>query len=171
MLLKLTKKLNNHCGQKDIDYLDNSNITENLLGVEKLHLNRKVTVFTKNLLQYLNNVWLSSDTTGHDSIPKISKYSAKDNTAEEVKFQKNQSKISINFDLLFNNNANDEKQTNTLKNIRIKDLQKVFLSHINMNSIRNKLDSFFEFTYDLADFLAVIETKLDSSLPTGQFNP
>ena len=56
MLLKLTKKLNNHCGQKDIDYLDNSNITENLLGVEKLHLNRKVTVFTKNLLQYLNNV-------------------------------------------------------------------------------------------------------------------
>ena len=73
--------------------------------------------------------------------------------------------------MLFNNNANDEKQTNTLKNIRIKDLQKVFLSHINMNSIRNKLDSFFEFTYDLADFLAVIETKLDSSLPTGQSNP
>ena len=71
----------------------------------------------------------------------------------------------------FNNNANDEKQTNTLKNIRIKDLQKVFLSHININSIRNKLDSLFEFTYDLADFLAVNETKLDSSLPTEQFNP
>ena len=53
---KTNKKLNNHCGQKDIDYLDNSNITENLLGVKKLHLNRKVTVFTKNLLQYLNNV-------------------------------------------------------------------------------------------------------------------
>ena len=29
--------------------------------------------FAKNLLKYLTNVWLSSDTTGHDSVPKISK--------------------------------------------------------------------------------------------------
>ena len=39
-----------------------------------------------------------------------------------------------------------------------------------MNSIRNKLDSLFEFTYSLVNFLAVSETKLDSSFPTGQFN-
>ena len=32
------------------------------------------------------------------------------------------------------------------------------------------MDSIFEFTYDLVDFLAVSETKLDSSFLTGQFN-
>ena len=32
------------------------------------------------------------------------------------------------------------------------------------------MDSLFEFTYGLVDFLAVSETKLDSSFPTGQFN-
>ena len=32
------------------------------------------------------------------------------------------------------------------------------------------MDSIFEFTYDLVDFLAVSETKLGSSFPTGQFN-
>ena len=70
----------------------------------------------------------------------------------------------------FNNDSNDDKQTNTLKNARIKHPKKVCLSHININSIRNKLDSLFEFTYGLVDFLAVSETKLDSSFPTGQIN-
>ena len=44
------------------------------------------------------------------------------------------------------------------------------MSHIDINSIRNKLDSLFEFTYSLVNFLAVSETKLDSSFPTGQFS-
>ena len=70
----------------------------------------------------------------------------------------------------FNNDSNDDKQTNALKNARIKHPKKVFLSHININSIRKKLDRLFEFTYGLVDFLAVSETKLDSSFLTGQFN-
>ena len=70
----------------------------------------------------------------------------------------------------FDNDANDDKQTNILKNVRLKHPKKVCLSNININSIRNKLDSLFEFTYGLVDFLAVSETKLDSSFPTGQFN-
>ena len=32
------------------------------------------------------------------------------------------------------------------------------------------MDSLFEFSYGLVDFLAVSKTKLDSSFPTGQFN-
>ena len=51
------KRLRNYCRQKDIDYIDNSNITEDSLGVMKLHLNRKGnSFFAKNLLKYLNNV-------------------------------------------------------------------------------------------------------------------
>ena len=72
------KILKNYCRQKDIDYIDNSNWTEDLLGIKKLHLNRKgQSFFVKNLLKHLNNVRLSSDTTGHDSVPKISKYCEK----------------------------------------------------------------------------------------------
>ena len=70
----------------------------------------------------------------------------------------------------FNNDLNDYKQRNTLKNARIRHPKKVCLSHIIINSIRNKLDSLFEFTYSVVNFLAVSETKLESSFPTGQFN-
>ena len=70
----------------------------------------------------------------------------------------------------FDNDTNDDKQTNILKNARLKHPKKVCLSHININSIRSKLDSLFEFTYGLVNFPAVSETKLDSSFPTGQFN-
>ena len=87
-----------------------------------------------------------------------------------MKSQANVSKFPINSNLSFNNDSNDDKQTNTLKNARIKHPQKVCLSPININSIRNKLDSLFEFTYGLVDFLTVSETKLDSSFPIGQFN-
>ena len=55
---------------------------------------------------------------------KISKYSEKNNTAEEVKSQTNVSKFPINSNLPFNNDLNDDKQTNTLKNARIKHPQK-----------------------------------------------
>ena len=51
------KRLRNYCCQKDIDYIDNSNITKYSLGIKKLHLNRKGnTFFAKNLLKYLNSV-------------------------------------------------------------------------------------------------------------------
>ena len=69
----------------------------------------------------------------------------------------------------FNNNANDGKQTNILKNARLNHRKKVCLSNINITSMRNKLDSLFEFTYGLVNFLAISETKLDSSFSTGQF--
>ena len=88
------KRLKNYCRQKDIGYIDNSNITEDSLGIKHLY-----------------NVWISSDTTVHDSVPKISKYSGKDNTVEELKSQTNVSNIPINSSLPFDNDANDDKQT------------------------------------------------------------
>ena len=101
---------------RNITDIDNSNITEDSLGVKKLHLNRKGnSSFAKNLLKYLNDVWLSLDTARHDSLRKISKNSVKENTTE-VKSQANLSKIPINSNLPFNNDANDDKHTNTLTN-------------------------------------------------------
>ena len=76
----------------------------------------------------------------------------------------NQSQINL-ANLPFDNDTNDGKQTIILKNVRLKHPKKVCLPHININSIRNKLDNLFEFTYGLVYFLAVSETKLDSSFP------
>ena len=98
------------------------------MGIKKLHLNRKGNSFlAKNLLKYLHNVLLRSNTTGHNSVPKISKHSAKDNTVEEVKSQINVSKIPIISYLPFDSYANDDKQTNILKNVRLKHSKKVCL--------------------------------------------
>ena len=47
----------------------------------------------------------------HHSVPKISKNSAKDNTAEEVKSQANVSKIPINSNDTNLNSNSDDKQT------------------------------------------------------------
>ena len=56
-ITETNKRLRSYCCQKDIDYIDNSNITEDSLGVKKLHLNRKGnSSFAKNLLKYLNDV-------------------------------------------------------------------------------------------------------------------
>ena len=54
-----------------------------------------------------------------------------------MKSQANVRKIPINSNLPFNNDANDDKQTNTLKNAQIKHSQKACLSHININSETN----------------------------------
>ena len=123
---EINKRLKNYCRQKDIGYLHNSNITEDSSGIKNLHLNRKgKSLFAKNLLKYFNNVWLSSDTTAYDSAPKISKCSSKDNAVEELKSQTNVSKISISSNMPFDNDTNDEKQTNILKNARLKHPKKV----------------------------------------------
>ena len=40
-ITETNKRVRNYCRQKEFDYIDNSNITEDSLGVKKLHLNRK----------------------------------------------------------------------------------------------------------------------------------
>ena len=50
----------------------NASINEDCLGVKKFHLNRKSnSCFAKNLLKYLNNIWLDSDTVRQESVQKI----------------------------------------------------------------------------------------------------
>ena len=57
-----------------------------------------------------------------------------------------------------------------MKNAQLKHRKRLCLLYFNITSIRNKLNSSFEFTYSLVDFLAVNETKLDGPFPTGQCN-
>ena len=56
-----------------------------------------------------------------------------------------------------------------LKDIRIANLNRIDISHININSIRNKFELLAEAVTGNADILIVTETKIDESFPTSQF--
>ena len=57
----------------------------------------------------------------------------------------------------------------TLKKLRIKNLNRVIISQININSIRNKIELLSEAVLGNIDILMVSETKIDMSFPTSQF--
>ena len=57
----------------------------------------------------------------------------------------------------------------TLKKLRIKNLNRVIISQININSIRNKIELLSEAISGNIDILMVSETKIDMSFPTSQF--
>ena len=62
-----------------------------------------------------------------------------------------------------NLNAND-----TLKNLRIKNVDKIIIGTLNINSIPNKLNQLKSIVQKNIDILVINETKLDESFPTAQ---
>ena len=53
-----------------------------------------------------------------------------------------------------------------LRTIRIKNMHKLVLAHININSIRNKLTFLKEFINGDVDILLISETKINETFPT-----
>ena len=56
-----------------------------------------------------------------------------------------------------------------LKDMKITNLNRIVLSHININFLRNKFDLLAKAIMGNADILMVTETKIDESFPTSQF--
>ena len=59
--------------------------------------------------------------------------------------------------------------TTDLRLLRIKHRNNVFISYLNINSIRNKLVEYSALFDNYFDIFVIAETKLDSSFPTPQF--
>ena len=131
---KLTEniqRLKNYCRQKDINYIENSNINEDSLGVKKLHLNRKGnSCFAKNLLKYLSNVWLDSDTVRHESTQRINYYT--DSRIDYSKELRQLQGITIQIPIVPSQrtNANIEKTNSSLKDSRLKGPKKVCVIYL-----------------------------------------
>ena len=54
--------LKNYCKQKNIDFVDNTNITEEHLGSKKLHLNQRGnSILAKIILKYLRDSYWNDD--------------------------------------------------------------------------------------------------------------
>ena len=65
----------------------------------------------------------------------------------------------------------EDARFKSLQDIRIKNLNRIvlFLAHLNINSLRNKLDLLVDQIKENVDVLAILETKLDDTFPVGQF--
>ena len=56
-----------------------------------------------------------------------------------------------------------------LQNLRLKNVNKIIIGHININSIRNKIHLLADMIMGRVDILLISETKLDSTFPKPQF--
>ena len=56
-----------------------------------------------------------------------------------------------------------------LKLLRVRNIGKVIIGYLNINSVRNKFDALKEIASQSLDVLMIAETKLDATFPTGQF--
>ena len=56
-----------------------------------------------------------------------------------------------------------------LKALRLKNVNKLIITHLNINSLRNKFEFLISLIEDNLDVLMISETKLDESFPTSQF--
>ena len=63
--------------------------------------------------------------------------------------------------------ATDAKSA--LKLLRIRNIGRVIIGYLNINSVRNKFDALKEIAAQSLDVLMIAETKIDATFPTGQF--
>ena len=66
--------------------------------------------------------------------------------------------------------AKTDDRKEILKNLRLKNGNRLLCAQLNKNSIRNKFDSLVDLRTNNIDILVISEAKLDQSFPTGQFH-
>ena len=104
--------------RKGIGYIDNNNITENYLGMKKLHLNSKgKTAFAKNMINFIENWHENSENLDFIEEPSSAKIYSTD--------CKSKSPIS-----------RDSDESNSLKEFCELYPNKIKIAHINKNSIK-----------------------------------
>ena len=62
-----------------------------------------------------------------------------------------------------------EKDSDFLRILRVKNVNRLIIGNLNINSISNKFDQLKLFVQGKVDIMIITETKLDSTFPTSQF--
>ena len=65
--------------------------------------------------------------------------------------------------------SNEDNTNKELRALRLKNLNKLIIAHLNINSLRNKFDLLTFQIKDNVDILMLSETKVDESFPNSQF--
>ena len=66
-------------------------------------------------------------------------------------------------------NVDAQDVCSILKNIRTKNINRLIIGNLNMNSISGKFDQLKTVIQGNIDILVIVETKLDASFPESQF--
>ena len=66
--------------------------------------------------------------------------------------------------------AQTDDPKEVLKNLRLKNVNRLICAQLNINSIRNKFNSLVDIINNNTDILMISEAKLDPSFPNGQFH-
>ena len=84
----------------------------------------------------------------------------------ELSSDENQSSASENDSAL---DSSLETASSILREIRVKNVNRIIIGTLNINSLAPKFEQLQEVVGNHIDVLTIQETKLDSSYPTGQF--
>ena len=134
------RKLENLCKGKSMIFINNSNTDSTCLNRSKLLLNKSGTsIFIKFFSKAVNSDWLINE-----------------NDNGEVLYLTNSSIVSFS-------------RMSHLYNPRSKNAVNIIFSHLNINSILNKLENLCELVAGNVDILCITETKLDPLFLNSQF--
>ena len=130
--------------KKNIDFVDNNNITEEQIGSKKLHFNKRGnSILAKNILKYLR------DSNWKDDILNCG-----------MKHDECKSKVP--------SESVNGISVRSIRVVRKKNLKRIILGHLNINSNQKQVWQVDQINGNV-DIMFISETKLDQSFPNGQF--
>ena len=126
--------------KKKINLISNDNIKKEHLGIKKFQLNKEGnSIFAKNFLNFIE---------GKRDFRRLGdSYYKTENASDTI----------------------IENAKRTLKKIRVSNINRLVLGHLNINSLRTKFDFLCEQSKGYIDVFMTSESKLDDSFPHGQF--
>ena len=145
-------KLNDLLEEMDIPIVKNRNINVDHLGSKGLHLNpHGIARFAMNLKASIKKLWTRYGNSVHTGYQHF--------TAKNYLFA-NCNYTEVNY---------GTSDSDILKDLRCKNLNRILISHLNINSLRNKFEILVSSIAVNLDILMISETKLDESFPVSQF--
>ena len=126
------------------------------------------------LLDPYGNSMLDVSPSVHNvSTPDLSHFSDtggnNTNTASISKFSELSFLDSSKNNIIDENKTENSDPFNTLKSIRLSNIHRLIIGHLNINSLRNKFEALKYIVSGNLDILIVTESKLDESFPDDQF--
>ena len=152
---EVNKELSKMCNKEKLLFLSQSNINPKThLNKSKLHLNRNgYETLSKNFVNFTRNnyTWLTdTNKKANIGIGASSTFSTLNEKSE------------------IDNEIVDHITNADLKSLRKRNLSKIVVGHLNINSFRNKFDFLAHQVKGNTDILMISETKLDERFPPSQ---
>ena len=144
------------CDKKKLLFLSHSNINP------KTHLNKSRPYLNRNGYEKLGKNFVNFIRSNYTWPPETNKKTNIDIGISSTYSTLNE-KSEIDNEVVYHITNTD------LKSLCIRNLNKVVVGHLNVNSVRNKFDFLPHHVKGKINILIISETELDESFPTGQF--